>query len=83
MISIAASSCAKHRVTKSAENPLLDVRNILSEYDLQRESNSNPEISGRNIGIDLFANFLDQVRQSDKKWEVKTNMNGHNMMSSL
>jgi len=26
MLSIAASSCAKHRVTKSEENPLLDVR---------------------------------------------------------
>jgi hypothetical protein len=40
----------QHRVTKSAENPLLEMRGGPSEYDLQRESNSNPEISGRNIG---------------------------------
>ena len=40
MLSIAASSCAKHRVTKSEENPLLEVKDDPSENDLQRESNS-------------------------------------------
>ncbi len=29
------------------------------------------EFGVRCFGIDLFANFLDQVRQSDKKWEIK------------
>jgi hypothetical protein len=58
MLRIAASSCAKHRVTKAAENPLLDVRNFHGKNNLQRESNSS---------LDLFANFLDLA----KKWKLK------------
>lgn len=55
---------------------------ITSKQEIQNRIGTDIEFESQYFGIDLFANFLDQVRQSDKKLEIKTNVNGYKMMSS-
>lgn len=50
---------------------------ITSKKEIQNRIGTDIEFESRYFGIDLFANFLDQVRQSDKKLEIKTNVNGY------
>ena len=55
---------------------------ITSKQEIQNRIGTDIEFESQYFGIELFANFLDQVRQSDKKLEIKTNVNGYKMMSS-
>ena len=55
---------------------------ITSKQEIQNRIGTDIEFESQYFGIDLFANLLDQVRQSDKKLEIKTNVNGYKMMSS-
>lgn len=55
---------------------------ITSKKEIQNRIGTDIEFESQYFGIELFANFLDQVRQSDKKLEIKTNVNGYKMMSS-
>lgn len=55
---------------------------IISKKEIQNRIGTDIEFESQYFGIELFANFLDQVRQSDKKLEIKTNVNGYKMMSS-
>lgn len=40
---------------------------ITSKKEIQNRIGTDIEFESQYFGIDLFANFLDQVRQSDKK----------------